>query len=217
MFLTILLNIIFSFFSSDSRTEIENAVLKKLADYDSVKIVNVQMPKVYDDVQLNQGFDIKLSGNFCYVPVFIINKGVKSNGYVQVDVKLFNYSLVAKTSIKKDEELSFDNTEVKMVEVTMLRGRTVSEAELNGKIKSKSFLSAGDVVYESLVAKVPVILKGSNVVLNSVKGNILVSIDAVAKQDGAVGDVITVQTQDRKQFKGKVIDTNNILKVEWWS
>ena len=46
------------------------------------------------------------------------------------------------------------------------------------------------------------------------RGNVIIQTDVVSKQEGSVGDIISVHTMENKIFKAKVVDNNNVIIVE---
>jgi len=60
----------------------------------------------------------------------------------------------------------------------------------------------------------PIMLSGGKVNAHAISGNVVVSIEAFARQDGAEGDVIRIITKEKKIFKARVIDGLNVQILE---
>lgn len=42
----------------------------------------------------------------------------------------------------------------------------------------------------------------------------MVSTDAYARNDGSIGDVISIRTKSSKQFRAKIVDSKNVNIIE---
>jgi len=60
----------------------------------------------------------------------------------------------------------------------------------------------------------PLIKSGDKINVSTIRGSVIVTADAIARQDGRLGEVIRIVTKNNKQFKAKVIDSNNVILVE---
>ena len=103
---------------------------------------------------------------------------------------------------------------MKSFDVTELNNSPVSiKNDLSG-YRCKKNLKTGEVLTENDIEKLPVINIGDKITASVVEGNVLIQTEAVSKQDGQVGDIINILTDDNRQFKAKVVDFNNVLIVE---
>jgi flagella basal body P-ring formation protein FlgA len=79
---------------------------------------------------------------------------------------------------------------------------------------SKSSIPVGTVlIFESFQAA-PVVKSGDKVTAQSNVGNVMITVEAFARQDGAEGEIIKIQTKDKKQFKARVLNFENVLIIE---
>ena len=60
----------------------------------------------------------------------------------------------------------------------------------------------------------PVIYSGNKVFAASIVGNVKISFNAFAKQEGSIGDVIRIRTTENEIFKAEIIDYQNVLVIE---
>ena len=186
----------------------------KLKDYTSFEYQIMNMPKAYTDIEINNDGDFKLSGNLFYVPVTITNKQSSVKSYVQLRVKLKRDVYCASVNIDKNTNFGNNDITVKNIEVTQLKGKPAYSLEKILASRSNLYIKAGEIIYEEMLSKVPVVFRDSKVTALLIKGNLEISIDAVAKQDGCPGDVISIQTMNKKKYNAKVIDQDKVNIIE---
>jgi flagella basal body P-ring formation protein FlgA len=75
-------------------------------------------------------------------------------------------------------------------------------------------IRAGTILSEEIIEPIPAVNKGDKVVLHTGGLGVDVSIDVTARQDGSVGDVISVYSNGNKFYKGKIVDKSNLTLVE---
>ncbi len=194
---------------------VDDYLKDKLTHYDKYEYTIVKIPAFEGKYEIRNETKINLSNSFAYIPIKVIrpNSNIIQT-YITVRLKLFKTICIAKNLIEPEQPVSNNDLELKLVNVTELRGTPVeSFNELKGW-RSKVKIEPGSVLLKELLEEIPVINKGEHITAAVISGNVKISTDAEAKQDGIVGDVIYIVTKDKKQFKAKIIDPNNVIIVE---
>ncbi|MFA4923752.1 MAG: flagella basal body P-ring formation protein FlgA, partial [Ignavibacteriaceae bacterium] len=70
------------------------------------------------------------------------------------------------------------------------------------------------ILIREVLEEKPVIQSGDLVKASFINGNVIVSMEANARQEGAVGEIIRVVTQNKKQYRVKVVDSLNVNILE---
>lgn len=107
---------------------------------------------------------------------------------------------------------TFDPTELETRRVDMLREREA----LPAAVGDRSYIfargvAAGRVLTWRDIARRPLVKKGESVEVSAVDGPLVVTMKAVAMENGARGDTVTVRNPDsRKDFSALVVDENRV-------
>ena len=195
--------------------DVENYLKQNLKKYERFEFEVLQAPEKSSKIIINNDKQLNISGGYANINVTVIDKKNKvSQSYITVKLKLFQTVVVSTADLKIKEELTADKLEQKQLEVTMLKTEPVTKIEEATGNVAKMRINKGRIITVDIIDAAPVIKNGDRVNANSVRGNVVVTTDAIAKQDGKVGDIIRVMTKENKQFKGKVVDSNNVIIVE---
>ena len=194
---------------------VEDYLKDNLKQYDKYEYTIVKIPSFEGKYEIRNETKINLGNSFAYIPVKITrsNSNVIQT-YITVRLKLFKNICVAKDLIEPGQAVTDKDAELKLVNVTDLRGTPVESLEHLKGLRSKVKISPGSILLKEFLDEIPVINKGDHITASAIAGNVKISTDAEAKQDGAVGDIIYIATKDKKQFKAKIIDSNNVIIVE---
>lgn len=213
--ISLLLSVIIFFAPGNNiKDKVGKYLKEKLSYYESFEFEIVKAPENYISIEIiNRELDLR--GNIVHLPVKIIEtRGKSSTTYLSVKLKLYRNVLVAIKTIKRNEKLTASYFDIQKTDVTGLRGTPVIIKEGVELYRAKSLINPGAVLTEEYIEPVPVILSGEQINAHSISGNVVVSIEAFARQDGAEGDVIRVITKDKKLFKARVIDGLNVQILE---
>ncbi len=210
--------ILLTFFSKPNESlkkTIADYLKNNLKKYDKYEYTIVKVPALEGKYEIRNETKINLSNSFAYIPVKITksNSGIIQT-YVTVRLKLFKNICVAKDIIEPGQSLSGKEVEFKLVNVTDLRGTPIESLNELKDLRSKVKITPGSVLIKELLDEIPVINKGDHITASAIAGSVKISTDAEAKQDGVIGDIIYIVTKDKKQFKAKIIDSNNVIIVE---
>jgi flagella basal body P-ring formation protein FlgA len=197
------------------KKSIDEYLKNKLTQYDKYEFSIVKAPTIEGNYEIRTETKINLNSNFAYIPVKLIkpNSGVIQT-YITVRLKLFKKICVTKNEIERERPISNSDIELKLMNVTDLRGTPVESADDLKGWRSKVKIEPGSILLKELMEQIPVINKGDHVTALAISGNVKVSTSAEARQDGVVGDIIYVVTKDKKQFKAKILDSNNVIVIE---
>lgn len=196
------------------KDKIEEYLDQKLSGYQKYEFEISYAPKETDNLIIDDNRDFKLSNDVAYIPVKSVNGKSSSLSFVTVKLKLFDEVFSAKRNINKKMILSEEDIEIKLVDVAKIRGTVLTENDNPNTLRTKSLIKKGDVIISELLEKIPVIQNGDLISAQVQHGNVMVSIDAIARQEGCVNDVIRIASKDKKLFKAKVIDSKNVSIIE---
>ncbi len=120
--------------------------------------------------------------------------------------------LVSKSTINRKESLNFSNTVVETHGFEGFKTAPLSHLE-NGKWRAKMRIVEGKSIMSSSVEPIPLVKRHQNVVVTIKDGALTMQISAVAQEDGALYDMITVTKSDGEVLKARVVGTNR-LEIE---
>ncbi|MHB1687342.1 MAG: flagellar basal body P-ring formation chaperone FlgA [Ignavibacteriaceae bacterium] len=199
-------------FSEDLNNYLKKNLIGRFEDY---KYEVLQMPKSYDKIELLKTDDFNLSGNMIYIPVKIFQKNSRViESIISVKLKIFKSVLVASKDIMTRQPLTEKDFCLKKIDVAQLNGVPVSSFKEINSLRSKEFIKAGEVLTSEMVESLPIIKAGDPVTAKYIDGNVLITFNALSRQDGALGDTITIIAKDKKLYKAKIIDAKNVIIIE---
>jgi flagella basal body P-ring formation protein FlgA len=121
---------------------------------------------------------------------------------------------VAQKNIQQKELINPAELDMQLIEVTNLKGTPVASLSGLNRLRARTLVKAGSVLFRESFENEPVIKNGDWITASSVAGSVIVEIDAEAKQEGIEGEIIRIVSKDKKQFKAKIIDSNNVIILE---
>jgi flagella basal body P-ring formation protein FlgA len=126
-------------------------------------------------------------------------KPVKWQIYIPVNLQLMIKVAVLAQGVNRGDLLSPQNVKMSEVDVMQLHdGYFMSVDNVLGKIANTT-LQAENVLSPRNIKTPPVITRGQTVIIESRSGGVVVEINGVAAEDGAVGDNISVLNQSSNQ------------------
>jgi flagella basal body P-ring formation protein FlgA len=196
------------------KEKIEAYLDQKLSGYQKYEFEISYAPKETENLVIDNDRDFKLSNDVAYIPVKLAKGKSSSLSFITVKLKLYENALSAKRNINKKMVLSEEDIEVKLVDVARIRGSVLTEKDNPNLFRTKSLIKKGDVIITELLEKIPVIQNGDLISAQSQHGSVVISIDAIARQEGCVDDIIRIASKDKKLFKAKIIDSKNVTIIE---
>lgn len=196
--------------SFDSRLKIY--LHDKLSSYEKYEYEILRLPQ-NERLEIDTDKNFRMSGEYAYVPVKIYDsKKNASHSIITLRVKLYKNVLVSKQKIDRDESLSPSMFDKKLMDVSRMEGDLVEENALKD-CRSKIIINEKTVLFQSMIEPIPVISRGEKVTIHTGGNGVDVSVEGIARQDGLIDQVISVQCRSQI-FKAKVIDKYNLSLVE---
>ncbi|MCK9211150.1 MAG: flagellar basal body P-ring formation chaperone FlgA [Ignavibacteriaceae bacterium] len=211
-----LLNIVFLFSlnGNDFRNSLKEYLEKQLSMYDSFEYEVMQIPEDYSSIEIVNGQALKLDKNIVTVPVLLIKENKKRESRVTVKVRLYKNVATVINKVEGKRNLNSSDFELKSLDVSLLKGTPFYSLESINSFRTKIALNPGTILIRETLEEKPVIQSGDLVKASFVNGNVIVTMEANARQEGAVGEVIRVVTQNKKQYRAKVVDSSNVNIIE---
>ncbi|MCU7490389.1 MAG: flagellar basal body P-ring formation chaperone FlgA [Bacteroidota bacterium] len=216
--LYLLIPFVFTLQAGDSlKEEIGKLLSKKLQGYEKIsfEITSKPLTPMGEAIVIDTVKEIKVSGSTAYVPVVLVGRDKRtSQSFVSLKLSLYKKVLTAKKLFAAGSELKPEDFELKTLEVAKLRGVPVCEAGAIEHMKAKLTIKEGEALIQEKLQAMPVVKRGDSVTAFAVKGNVEISFDAQARQDGSVGEVIRIMTPEKKIFRARVIDQYSVKIAE---
>ncbi|MEP0859842.1 MAG: flagellar basal body P-ring formation protein FlgA [Ignavibacterium sp.] len=210
MFLILVILLSVSLSAQDFNSEVEIYLNKKLKGYDKIEFSILNDIKDYK-YKIDESREFKFKGATAYLPVKYPYGNKSVNSILTLQIKLYKKVLVAIQEIKRKEKIDASSYSVQTVEIASLKNpEIVTLADLNS-IRAKSLIKEGQIITKDLIEEIPVIQSGSKVIAECIKGSVLISTEAVARQDGKVDEVIDVLTASNELIKARVINSQKVL------
>lgn len=197
------------------KNELETYLKKNLPGYEDYKYEILQTPRSYKKMEIISKDDFNMSGNMIYLPVRLTGKdGRISKSILSIRLKLYKMVYVAVKTIKKDENLTAPDFALKKYDVANLNSKPVTSLKELDLYRSANFLNPGDALTKEDLELKPVILAGNPVDAEYKYGSVYISFEAISRQDGVPGEMITIITKDKKLYKAKVINSHDVNIIE---
>ncbi|AFH50217.1 Hypothetical protein IALB_2514 [Ignavibacterium album JCM 16511] len=191
-------------------SEVEKYLNQKLGGYDKIEFSVLNGVKNYN-YKIDESRELKIKGATAYLPVKYSDGNKSVNSILTLQIKLFKVVPVAVKEIRRKEEIEANSFELQSVDITSLKySDAVNVSELNS-VRAKSLIKAGQVITPDLVEKIPVVQSGSRIMVECIKGSVVISTEAIARQDGKVNEVIDILTSSNELLKAKVINSQKVL------
>ncbi|MGE5682173.1 MAG: flagellar basal body P-ring formation chaperone FlgA [Bacillota bacterium] len=195
------------------KADLDSYLKEQLKSYERYDSEVISSPKLQpgEKLAIDTERQMKLAGNMAYVPVKIVhNSSRSSQSVISLRVKLFRNVFVAKTPVKYGQELKAADFELKLTDISQLRGTAIENLAEIHSAKTKNNIRQGDVLIKEVLMPLPVVRSGERISALFQRGNVVITLDATAKQDGSPGSTVRIQTPDGKFFRAKVIDANSV-------
>ncbi len=210
---------------------ISNYLQTKLSHYSKWNYEIISKPNVLNNTQIefeiNQSKEFKLNGQYAYVPIIIkeVNNKI-SYSLLTLKLELYDTVLIAKKDIKYNDTISANDTEVQIENVTNLKGKILAIENLFNKssdkselislrlIKAKTNIKAGEILHENMFSELPLIKQGEKIQAHFIYGNISISFDVEAREEGFLGNQIRVIDTNNKIYTALVLNKSNVKIIK---
>ncbi|MDP2364948.1 MAG: flagellar basal body P-ring formation chaperone FlgA [Ignavibacteria bacterium] len=184
---------------------------KEFPEYEKIEM-QLQNKFLSDEkITIDNTRNINLGKGVAYIPV-IVTKGKKtSSSVLSVKVELFKKLLLANKDFGKKELLLKSGFEEKVINVTRLNGNPVKSDFVVSDYRSKSFIKKGEILFAEKMEKIPLINSGDKVFAEVRSGNVMVTTEAFARQQGSVGDLIEIVSKNNKIIKARIVNVNKVI------
>lgn len=214
MFL-IILNILLLISPDKLKDDINLYLKQQLRNYDRFEFEIVTLPKgEINEIRIIRNRDLKVNGEIVYIPVELVEKNRVTSSFITCRLKLYKKVFVAGKKISKGEALLNSFLETKEMDVTRLGDKIITDfAEINSK-RARTDISQGSILIKDYLEPIPVVRVDDRVLAFYTRGNVEISFDAIAKQEGIIGDVIRIINNEKKLFRAKIIDSLTVKIIE---
>ena len=188
---------------------------EELADYytlhyPSISIHDITiMPRVYTP-QLPGGYSIVISDNSyksakgTFYTATETGKKYFFDYIVDADVTVY----VARSDLKRKTEINGVSVKKASVPLHTLKTQPFTEQPVRYRLKRN--VKADEVIRSNYVEPSPLVLRDNKVSASIKTGNVVIHFHAIALQDGAFHDIISIQKPDGKRIKAKVVGDNKV-------
>jgi flagella basal body P-ring formation protein FlgA len=205
--------------NSISENRLSNEILSLLQDKCaacSFRLQDLKVPQIKETSSLT-GYELetsslKTAGGFLLPLRVSFADGAKTY-YVTGQVVVKAKALVTARSVNMGEKISMKDVRTEEVDLTYSNDAFATSEDLAGMTAAR-MLQMGRPIYKSDLKKEVVVLRGQ--VIRAISGNeaFEVSAQAVAEENGAVGDSIKLKnTETQKQMSGQVVD-RGVVRIQ---
>ncbi len=215
----ILFSLLFLFFNNNDvlQKSVQDYLSNRLTAYEKFEFEFHRIPSINGNttIRLIEDNNFKVTGNLGYIPAEIVNKGNRvSSTYITVRLKLYQYAAVAARDIQREEELSEGMFTRELIEVANLRIKPLDISDELLQSRAKLSIKEGSFITGNLTEPVPLVHKGEKINALAIAGSVVVSVDAISREDGSEGDIIRIVAYGNKHFRAKVIDALTVEIIE---
>lgn len=184
---------------------------KEFPEFEKIEILIQNNFPSDEKITVDYTRNINLGRGVAYIPV-IATRGKKiSSSVVSVQLQLFKKLFVANKNFERKEVLFPSGFEEKVMNVTRLNGNPLKKEFAISDYRAKSFIKKGEILFEEKIEKIPLINSGDKVFAEVRNGNVVVTTEAIARQQGSAGDLIELISQNNKIIKAKIVDANKVI------
>jgi flagella basal body P-ring formation protein FlgA len=216
--MTCLISILFALIIGQSNyfdIKLKNYLDENLKTFVKYEYQIVKMPKSFTKIEINYEKTFRHSKNYSYVPIEIIDKNnLMSQAFLVVKLKLYKNVLFASKRISKSQDITSEMFITKLKDVSDLSDNLVEATKDISKYRSRVFIKEGTILTEELIEPIPIVKIGDKVVLHSGRNGVDISMEVIARQEGCIGDIISVSNFSSKLYKARIIDKFNLILEE---
>ncbi len=132
----------------------------------------------------------------------------------KVYVRQFDSVFVAREKVERSTKLAKSSVNKEWKDVTRVSGEIIRDLSvLKGSMVRQPIVS-GRVITHNLFTAIPVVEQGDPVQIESNSGGIQITLNGIAREDGALGDVIRVKNLlSRKIIRAKIVEPGKLVLV----
>lgn len=210
--------LMFFMLPSKGTDNINDFLDRYFSGYDSVDYEIVSMPKGVSElsgVTLLEDTDPTVKNGFMYIPVEVTHQNDKSvRSYITLKVKLYKEVAVAVQNINNRDGLEQTDFMIRKMDVAQLSSSAFTGIENINDYRARINIKEGEILQPYMLEKKPDVSINDPVEARILKGSVEITLDARAKEDGSIGDVIRILSSDKKYFQAKVETRKKVLIIE---
>lgn len=117
--------------------------------------------------------------------------------------------LKTKEALKDNILLTTQNTKIERVQLKNIPFELANSHDL-GNFETASYMPKDTIIFKNRLKAIDAVKMGERVFVNFISDGISIYMEATAKEKGKIGDIITIQTKDKKLLKAKVIGKGSV-------
>ncbi len=192
------------------RSEVESYLTKHLIGYDKIEFSFLSNVST-NNYKIDESRELKVKNGTAYLPVKYSVKNKSINSIISLQLKLYKLVPVAVKEIKRKEKIDVNSYILRSIDVASLNYYKNAIADELNSVRAKSMIKEGQIITKDLIEEIPAIQYGSRITAECVKGSVVLSTEAIARQDGRVNDIIDILTSSNELLKAKVINSQKVL------
>jgi len=147
------------------------------------------------------------------IPIEIVSHGkVERRVVISIHVRTFGGVVVLGRQLQRHEGLAQEDILVQRLETTGLPDDVILDAKEIEAKRTVRIVSANTVLCRTMLERIPVVRPEDAVNIVVRAGNAIVSVQGVAKQEGCIGDMITVQRSgSHDRLRATIVNSRNVI------
>jgi flagella basal body P-ring formation protein FlgA len=196
------------------KTEIISALNRTFSGYKSIEIEFIHPLTENNSIKLSSSRSISVNNNIALIPVVVNNRGVITEKYISARIKLFKEVFVCVREVDRKNQLNQGDFMVETIDIASFRKRPVEISAPISTFMYRINLHPGEILFCEDLVRIPIVRNGDRITAEYNLNGVNVSFEAVARQNGAEGECISIVSSNKKQFKAKVLNNSTVEVME---
>lgn len=213
-YLIVILYINTSLFSQNFKSLLTDELARVYLKYDKIEIEFLD--KSLNDVNADKVEIINSSKTISPI-INLVVRIFKNKNYeekvISLKLKVYDYVVVSYKDIKDGEVINQSNVKIYYQNVVGVTNYFNNIEQINGKL-AKGFIPKGTIINDFLIKSNSIIKYNDKVVAFKKYGNVEISFEVTAKNDGDIGEIIRVIDKRGQMFDARVISANQVEIVK---
>lgn len=147
------------------------------------------------------GADVKPVGSQL---ITLESESTGRTGWIPVNMKVRRPAMVVKRTIPLGQRLTMDDVEARETDVSFAKDLPLAAADVDGRLATRH-LSAGTALFPNDVKQEEAVKRGQQVKLLTGTDEFEVTLNAVAEENGRIGDTVKVKNPDGGKLLSAVV------------
>jgi flagella basal body P-ring formation protein FlgA len=161
--------------------------------------VQLNVPKL-QRLELSPNAIKQASGMFSAV---FIDSGLEKRIYFRYRILADIEVAKATHDIPRDKKIDISDVEFLFIPFERSYDKSISRDDING-MSAKRFIKTDTIIKNSDFIKTPIVIRNTTVVATLIEGELELDFEALALEDGSMGQIISVKNKNGKVYKGVV-------------